>query len=332
MRRMRYFLLILTLFLFAVQPTSPIRAVGENFPIGVVLEYHTEYHEDSDDFEWIHPQHIVQDERYEVLRWATEVGPDIVAIRVTITGISDDTIFIDTSTWYQVNAVGDYVDYIYPPLWVDLSGWFLWAQVMVTSHGSYYRLQPSQFVAGGSAYTCWQAVRIPSIFDSLSTGYDTLDDILYYDAVRGVLLGRSYYAERTFMPGTVTYSQSITLIEHNLESFGLIPTEIHIRNFAIIGGICLVVVVGLIIWARRRRASSKPSLVRDRVQEVEEDIADDGVELSCIVCRGAIKSGAKTLECPRCGGVAHRRHLLEWVRVKGRCPLCRRKLRTRDFM
>lgn len=48
---------------------------------------------------------------------------------------------------------------------------------------------------------------------------------------------------------------------------------------------------------------------------------------SCMVCARLIDADELILSCPHCGGQAHRSHLEEWLKSKGVCPMCRRKLR-----
>ncbi|MHA1276512.1 MAG: hypothetical protein ACTSQI_03045 [Candidatus Helarchaeota archaeon] len=52
----------------------------------------------------------------------------------------------------------------------------------------------------------------------------------------------------------------------------------------------------------------------------------------CSVCNLPIKSGAKTGGCPYCGHRAHLDHILEWIKIKGICPHCKRKLRAEKLI
>ena len=54
----------------------------------------------------------------------------------------------------------------------------------------------------------------------------------------------------------------------------------------------------------------------------------------CIVCGLPIKYEQKDekLYCPHCRNPAHRTHLLEWIKLKGICPLCRKKLNISDLI
>jgi len=47
----------------------------------------------------------------------------------------------------------------------------------------------------------------------------------------------------------------------------------------------------------------------------------------CPICRKPVWYGEKILECPFCKMIAHAPHLLEWLRVRGTCPNCRKKLK-----
>lgn len=49
---------------------------------------------------------------------------------------------------------------------------------------------------------------------------------------------------------------------------------------------------------------------------------------SCMICVQEIEAGEPILTCPHCEGKAHRRHLVEWVKTKGNCPMCRRNIRA----
>jgi hypothetical protein len=42
----------------------------------------------------------------------------------------------------------------------------------------------------------------------------------------------------------------------------------------------------------------------------------------CRICDLHIVHGDEILQCPRCKAYAHKTHLIEWVKVKGYCPVC----------
>jgi ribosomal protein L37E len=42
----------------------------------------------------------------------------------------------------------------------------------------------------------------------------------------------------------------------------------------------------------------------------------------CMVCGMDLHPSDSISRCPHCGGAAHRMHLLEWLHVKGKCPIC----------
>jgi sporulation-control protein spo0M len=51
----------------------------------------------------------------------------------------------------------------------------------------------------------------------------------------------------------------------------------------------------------------------------------------CMVCDLELKPGEDVVWCPHCGNPAHRAHLIEWIRSKHACPMCRENLSDRDF-
>jgi hypothetical protein len=52
--------------------------------------------------------------------------------------------------------------------------------------------------------------------------------------------------------------------------------------------------------------------------------------LRCMVCHQFLGQGEELSKCPYCKQLSHRAHLLEWLRVKGRCPSCEQKLRETE--
>lgn len=60
---------------------------------------------------------------------------------------------------------------------------------------------------------------------------------------------------------------------------------------------------------------------------VNKPCSNCGVDtVQCSVCKLAISFGSNYLECSHCQNIAHREHLLEWIKVKGTCPICQQKL------
>ncbi|MHA1377770.1 MAG: zinc finger domain-containing protein [Candidatus Helarchaeota archaeon] len=53
----------------------------------------------------------------------------------------------------------------------------------------------------------------------------------------------------------------------------------------------------------------------------------------CMVCGLPIKEEQEheKVYCPHCLNAAHKNHLLEWIKLKGTCPLCLKKLSRSDF-
>jgi DNA-directed RNA polymerase subunit RPC12/RpoP len=51
-----------------------------------------------------------------------------------------------------------------------------------------------------------------------------------------------------------------------------------------------------------------------------------------MVCRLALIKEDDVVWCPYCGNPAHRKHLLEWVQLGHRCPVCRNFLEERTLL
>ncbi len=54
----------------------------------------------------------------------------------------------------------------------------------------------------------------------------------------------------------------------------------------------------------------------------------------CMVCALPIKDEEKNekVYCPHCRNPAHENHLIEWIKLKGICPLCRKNLSQSDIL
>lgn len=51
----------------------------------------------------------------------------------------------------------------------------------------------------------------------------------------------------------------------------------------------------------------------------------------CMICKRPISFGEETTSCPKCQNQAHFAHLQEWIKAKGKCPMCSSKLKENDI-
>lgn len=330
--------LILNLFLLWV---GPIQAQnGDEFPIGLSVEY--EIHDDNfqgvNRFEFI--EWLVNASNVITMRW-TQVqhsGSDIVEI-----------IHIDLSTWTRVFENGTSIGVFgLPPFLVDVSNWDDDDNVSLIHSTRTYQVSGQIQHFTGGIYSCWLAHSYEYDFD-LFSGWSRSES-LYYEQVLGVLLRWHYSYEILFSPHIRT-EYSLELRGSNLILFGRPPVEAFIPAILIIIGIVGFTVIPLTCYFSRRRPSppprrrtstTEPSVeieppqyvhpsVEEPVQEVITTESPDPTLPLCIVCHHHIGIEVPTLMCPHCGGEAHRSHLLEWLKVKGTCPNCGRKLSRSDF-
>jgi hypothetical protein len=68
-----------------------------------------------------------------------------------------------------------------------------------------------------------------------------------------------------------------------------------------------------------------------RVQDEEARKNGSSTGLDCMVCNLSLRHSDDIVWCPHCLSPAHRIHLLEWLHVKGRCPMCDRELNEREL-
>ncbi|WP_455141032.1 hypothetical protein [Candidatus Hodarchaeum mangrovi] len=58
------------------------------------------------------------------------------------------------------------------------------------------------------------------------------------------------------------------------------------------------------------------------VENIEADVQE-----SCIVCRAIINNRESLVRCPECGSPAHYAHLAEWLKIRGVCPICKKRVK-----
>jgi len=49
-------------------------------------------------------------------------------------------------------------------------------------------------------------------------------------------------------------------------------------------------------------------------------------ELKCVICMLEINPNNSVYKCPNCGAIGHRACFIEWSRLRGTCPICRRSI------
>ncbi len=76
--------------------------------------------------------------------------------------------------------------------------------------------------------------------------------------------------------------------------------------------------------------SEKP-LADISLEKTKAMVATSDLNEKCMLCRKNIRSGEIYVKCPHCQNIAHRSHLMEWVKVKAICPVCRQRLTTEMF-
>jgi hypothetical protein len=246
MKRMALLIGVCLIPFFISNSYTPVYA-SPDFPIGLNLEYHKTVEVDDSVID-------VKDFRYEVLRWATEVGTGIVEINETITEDSasvSEIVYYQTATWdvYYNNgsATGSYLG---NPLWMDISGWSDGATVSIPASGSHtssYSLNEFEEVTcSAGTYLCWQA----SWHDEYA-GWDRWKD-LYYDKDFGVKIWDYGYA----MYDTVSTQRiDMKLTSSNLDSFITVPLPLpQIPGFPVVAiALGVALAMGFTMLRRRTR-------------------------------------------------------------------------------
>ncbi len=77
------------------------------------------------------------------------------------------------------------------------------------------------------------------------------------------------------------------------------------------------------------RAKKLEIITKGQVPHVEKTVVDFDreVEEFCSVCRMRISEPSILVRCPECGSPAHYSHLAEWLKIRGHCPICKKKIK-----
>lgn len=75
-----------------------------------------------------------------------------------------------------------------------------------------------------------------------------------------------------------------------------------------------------------------PDVIATAPHSLHYIVITDPSEKRCAVCNLRLEEGEPFSRCPRCGIAYHRDHLLDWVRARGYCPACRRRLGELDIL
>lgn len=51
----------------------------------------------------------------------------------------------------------------------------------------------------------------------------------------------------------------------------------------------------------------------------------------CMICKLALKSDKPVSQCPMCQSMFHIDHIIEWLNLKGKCPVCQQNLRPESL-
>ena len=79
----------------------------------------------------------------------------------------------------------------------------------------------------------------------------------------------------------------------------------------------------------RLRAKKLEIITKGQLPPMEKSVADFDTEVEefCSVCRMRINEPSTLVRCPDCGSPAHYTHLAEWLKIRGHCPICKKRIK-----
>ena len=51
----------------------------------------------------------------------------------------------------------------------------------------------------------------------------------------------------------------------------------------------------------------------------------------CEICKNIIHAGEKLVQVSTCGHIFHKEHIVEWIKVRGKCPVCKEEI-NEDYL
>ncbi|UCE13958.1 MAG: E3 ubiquitin protein ligase [Candidatus Heimdallarchaeota archaeon] len=80
----------------------------------------------------------------------------------------------------------------------------------------------------------------------------------------------------------------------------------------------------------KMRAKKLEIITKRSIPQVERttgEIFEAEVEEFCSVCRMNISEPSSLVRCPDCGSPAHYTHIAEWLKIRGVCPICKKRVK-----
>ncbi|UCG03543.1 MAG: hypothetical protein JSW11_06025 [Candidatus Heimdallarchaeota archaeon] len=77
------------------------------------------------------------------------------------------------------------------------------------------------------------------------------------------------------------------------------------------------------------RAKKLEIITEGHFPQAERTVVDFDTEVEefCSVCRMRISEPSNLVRCPDCGSPAHYSHLAEWLKIRGHCPICKKRIK-----
>ncbi|MHA1166834.1 MAG: hypothetical protein ACTSRU_03360 [Candidatus Hodarchaeales archaeon] len=83
----------------------------------------------------------------------------------------------------------------------------------------------------------------------------------------------------------------------------------------------------------RKRFIDRAMALRSAPRGVKTDLSAPSLDIissleseKCIICKRKISWDSDYIRCPHCNSPAHYAHMAEWLKIKGSCPVCQKKV------
>ena len=78
---------------------------------------------------------------------------------------------------------------------------------------------------------------------------------------------------------------------------------------------------------------TKPQTLKKVVSAVKEiELTRALTTRNCVVCNLPLGNEGKIVRCPLCKNIAHEEHMLEWLRRRDYCPVCRGRIERSQLL
>lgn len=156
--------------------------------------------------------------------------------------------------------------------------------------------------------------------------------------------GKSNYKYGTYLPLKIKKEQLLVKLKGILKVHSKVDLDFVARKLGINRNEIKSLIYEIarndqldIIMIDKDTIALKKLLTKDLVPNLPEKTITENLDKlysleRCIICNKEIDSLDDIAVCPHCANIAHKAEFLEWIKIKQKCPVCKKKLQAEELM